>query len=132
MLAGKDSQIAAFLERLPATGETDDGVSPRVLFPGDLVLTREQEEKMVEWFLRRKCELEDELGRAEVMDNAGITVPENGDIDGMKFMPKRALFESLFAQKVDWRRDGIGGIFREGQNIHMPMLRRICNQMIAR
>lgn len=132
MLSGKDTQIAAFLGRLPNTPATDDGVSPRVLFPGDLVLTREQEEKMIDWALKRKQQLSDELGRDEVMDNTSISVPENGDIDGMKWLPKLALLESIFEQKVDWRRTVLKGIYAEGQNIHMPMLRRICNQMISR
>lgn len=132
MISGQDSQIAAFLSRLPHQEAHDDGVSPRVLFPGDLVLTREQEEAMIDHALRRKQELEEELGRSEVMDPKGLTVPADGDIDSMKFLPKRALFEAMFEQKYDWRRDAWGGIYREGQNIHMPMLRRISNQMISR
>ncbi len=132
MIAAQDSQIAAFLSRLPHQDAADDGVSPRVLFPGDLVLTRAQEEAMIDHALRRKQELEEELGRREVLDQHGLAVPQDGDIDGMKFLPKRALFEAMFEQKFDWRRDTWGGLYREGQNLHMPMLRRMANQMIAR
>ena len=56
MMAGKNTQIAAFLARLPCEGTADDGVSLRVLFPGDMVLTREQEEKFINWALERKRE----------------------------------------------------------------------------
>lgn len=132
MTSNQDSQIAAFLSRLPQQEASDDGVSPRVLFPGDLVLTREQEEAMIDHALRRKQELEEELGRRDVLDLNGLVVPRDGDIDSMKFLPKRALFEAMFEQKFDWRREMWGGIYREGQNIHMPMLRRMANQMIAR
>ena len=132
MLPSQDSQIASFLSRVPHAPGSDDGVSPRVLFPGDLVLTRAQEERLIDHALRRKLELEEELGRGEVMEPGGLSVPQDGDIDAMKFLPKRALFEAMFEQKFDWRREAWGGIYREGQNIHMPMLRRMAGQMIAR
>ncbi len=133
-----DSQIAAFLQRLPADTTTDlqaDPSAPLTIFRGGLELTREQEESVVQAALKFKRDLELESGRDGALFNAD---PESMgdmdlmDIEGMKPMERRALWDLVYAQKFDWRRRLIGGIYADGQNVHFPHTRRFVQQMISR
>lgn len=131
-----DSQIAAFLERQPVGATVEDSEAPRVIFKGELELTREQEDSMVAWVQQGLQSLDLEFGRddAIITGESGSTPPigTRMEIDHLKHIPRRELWELVYAQRMDWRRDVVGGIFGEGQNIHFPMTKRIVNQMISR
>jgi hypothetical protein len=45
---------------------------------------------------------------------------------------KRQLWDLVFHQKMGWRAELAGGIFSVGQNLHVPIVRRIVQQMIAK
>lgn len=127
-----DSQIAAFLARVPNEADLTGTEEPQVIFRGDLELTREQEDSMVHDTMRRIGELEDEHGyhkdstQLEGITSAGV------DLEQMKRIPKRQFLSMIFHMLMDWRRDAMGGIYKEGQNLHMPFTRRTVQQMIAR
>lgn len=90
---------------------------------------------MVTWLQGRRKNLEDELGFMEMSHTEWWQhgLPDwRGDTEGLKFMASRSLWDLIYHQKVEWRRWMMGGIFEEGSNIHMPMTRRIVQQMIAR
>lgn len=131
----KDSQIAAFLERLPVTdfaSQSSDANEPLVIFRDALELTREQEDFLVSEAFRRVEDLETVMGRAEAVEHGQAPALDfDMEISDLKHIPRRAFFEMVFSQEMKWRRL-IDGIFKEGSNIHFPMVRRIVNQMIAR
>jgi hypothetical protein len=66
-----DSQIAAFLSRLPYEAEpTLAANEPQVIFRGALELDRDQEAALVQSTMTRIGELETELGRGDVDEGA--------------------------------------------------------------
>lgn len=135
-----DGQLDQFVSRTrelaeppgldPQTGEAQ----PRVPFPSSYRLTAEQEERLVDHALRRLDELERELGRDRVLaPNWFERDGESGvqDLAHETFMGRRARYEAVFENKVDWRPFIYGGIFRKS-NLVVPLARRICRQMVAR
>jgi hypothetical protein len=131
--ANFDSQIAAFLARLPNQADQTGAEEPQVIFRGDLELDREREDHMVQDTFRRIGELETENGYqkdgASVLENVSA---EGVDLEKMKRIPKRQFLNMVFHMKMDWRREAMGGIYRAGRNLHMPFTRRTVQQMIAR
>lgn len=138
MTANADSQIAAFLERLPRSPTTDDFQSgrqpgPRALFRGALELTHAQEEAVVNQALDWIEKLRSEQGLDEMSpDSQDAPLDPHLDAGGLKHMQQRSLWDLVYHQRFDWRRRRLGGIYAEGQNIHVPLTRRIVQQMIAR
>jgi hypothetical protein len=131
----QDSQIAAFLERLPAdswSAMAQDANEPRVIFRGALELTREQEDFVVNEAFRRIEYVSSAMGRNEAIDNQETApVDVEMDTDHLKPIPRCAFWEMVFNQKFGWRKM-LEGLFKEGANVHFPMTRRIVNQMVSR
>lgn len=112
----------------PATGEKQ----PRVPFQSSYRLNAEQEERLVEHALRRLDELEKELGRDRVLQaNWYERVEGVADMAHETFMGRRARFEAVYENKMDWRPFIYGGIFLKS-NLVVQLARRICRQMVAR
>lgn len=133
MLSGPDTQIAAFLQRMPDDVPDMTVDEPQVVFRTAMELTREQEDRLVEQFFQRKQDIETEMGRSSAAGSDWWqSFAQNGLGDDMTFLAKRALMELVYHQKMEWRRWVCGGIFDTGQNVHMPFCRRIVQQMIAR
>jgi hypothetical protein len=116
----------------------DDGVSPRMPFDTAYMLTRDQEEELVNHAMRRKDELEAETGRnvcgaGEWWKNDGLQPrdPQGRDVASETWMGKRLLYDKMFKNEMDWRPRILKGIFIES-NLVIPAARRICRQMIAR
>ena len=130
-----DSQIAAFIERQPITlNIEDDPNAPLVIFRGALELNRLQEEQLVNKCFQWKEDLEQQNGHNETRLDAPAETTARPDLDAssMKFIPQRELWDLVYNQRFDWRRTNWGGIYAEGQNIHIPLARRGVQQMISR
>ncbi len=134
MLNSQDSQIAAFLERQPLTPLDADANEPIVIFRGALELDRLQEDRMVNAALQYKQDLEQENGRDEANLDGIAKTEARPEIDAstLKFIPQRQLWDLVYNQRFDWRRTNWGGIYAEGQNLHIPLARRGVQQMISR
>lgn len=122
-------------ERDPQTGEE----LPRVAFPSVLMLTRDQENLLVEHCLRRVDELEDESGRKDVLgDNWWANQGDGTDASvavasaANTWMGRRARWEAMYRNDVSWRPILYpDSIFAESNEV-VPLSRRICRQMQAR
>lgn len=130
------SQAAAFLNKVdPAdkTPKAQDPDAPQVPFASALVLTREQEKKMVNWAMGRKEDMERELGRNLVYTNNNwFQTSTNINADRYTFMGKRSLWELTYNNKLWWRKFiyGTNSIFSES-NLTSAHSHRITCQMIA-
>ncbi len=122
------------------SGELDN--LPLVPFQTDLKLNREQEKKMIEHAFKRFQTLNNELGRDVTMtpnwwqnSRAGVNaaLTSQGLFPYDTFMGKRTRFDATFANDVSWRPYSVGpdSIFYTS-NIPVPVVRRVCRQMIAR
>lgn len=142
-MGAEQGQLQQFIEKaagVPPPEQRDPraaGSLPLVPFGSSLVLNLEQETALVDHGLRRLQELEAELGRDRVLDNAwwepgsageGASTPAKA---ATTWMGKRAKYEALFHNDVSWRAAVLGGIFLDS-NLVVPLARRICRQMIAR
>lgn len=137
MLPNVDSQIAAFLQRVPYAPNVEAPNEPQVIFRGALELTLEQEQFLVTSCLRWKETLEgvyghDKLAGEDCGDDISPTDSALQDTDGMDWMQRRALWEKVYHQRFGWRRTSLGGIYEDGQNLHFPLTRRVVQQMISR
>jgi len=136
-----EDQLDRVTEPFAALHDGDDGLSPRMPFPTSYVLTRDQEEELVDHAMKRLGELENELGRnvAATGDwwlDDGLGAEAVNDAEGRvraerTFMGKRRLFDLMFQNNVEWRTRLLGGIFAES-NLVAPVSRRITRQMTAR
>lgn len=131
-------QVGDFLEsneELAAEAHTEAAEAsregtPRVPFETGLVITEDQEARMIAHAISRRTQLIDELGRDssnEGTDSDGAAAVHQGD----SFMHKREVFDLVYANKMDWRKTALGGIFAES-NLTAPVSRRIVRQMSAR
>lgn len=129
-------EIARFLANIRADGEDSteiaDPSAPRVVFPALLTLTREQEDALIARAQGWITDLSTALGRDRVavseenyMASASLT-----DLDD--FFGRRRIFELLYHGRVQWRKNIPASIFAAGHNLHMPIVRRIVQQQIAR
>jgi hypothetical protein len=119
------------------------GDQPRVPFASSLRLSAEQEKKMIEHAFKRFAAMNTESGRDATMTptwwlNSGarqnVALAAQGLLtSGDTFMGKRARFDATFLNDVSWRPFTMGPdtIFNQS-NISVPLVRRICRQMIAR
>ena len=113
----------------------------RMPFPTSYVLTREQEDELIDHAMGRLRELEDESGRSRSANGDWWT---SGDYEGAEesdplgthrtertWMGKRRLYDLVYDNNVDHRAVILGGIFAKS-NLVVPLARRITRQMTAR
>jgi hypothetical protein len=132
-------QITRFLAGLPEgideTGDTiteEDIEAPEVVFPGALVLTRDQEEAMTSHAFRLIEDNTMSMGlESALLDDShwGLSASM---ADLGNWFGRRRLFELMYHKRVDWRRNMAGTIFAGGHNLHLPITRRHVQQRIAR
>lgn len=106
---------------------------PRMPFPTNYRLTRDQEDELMEHVVERLQQLENDLGRNEVLDEGWYREhdAENQGKVQRSFMGKRRLYEDVYHNRVQWRAHVLGGIFKDS-NLVVPIARRICRQACAR
>lgn len=123
--ATSDTQVENALNGLPTSAPAEhDPTAPLTPFPTSLILTREQEETLVDHVLARCATLERELGR--VIQPAG-TAPSP---DPVTWMGRRELWTLRYYNHVaDRKREGT--IFFHS-NLTAALSQRITMQMVAR
>lgn len=127
--------VTRFVNRIEETGTdpapVSDAADPQVVFQGALVLNREQEDRMIDRAMQRMAEIESDQGRdrATMNDSSYGAAATLQDLD--TFLGRRRLFEMMYHKRVEWRRHALGGIFAD-HNLHLPIIRRIVQQQIAR
>lgn len=132
MSAADGTQIENFVasqQEVPIVS-SDEG-APRVPFPTSYRLTRRQEDELVDFACQRLAQLEDELGRSSTGE-AWFESADFRGIGGKSFLGRRQLYEMTYHNRVEWRPYILGGIFRDSNNLVVPISRRIVRQMIAR
>ena len=118
-------------EGLPSAEQVGLQNSARVPFKSNLLLSLEQEERLVDHCMDRLDNLEKDAGRDVCSKSDWLDNQESG-ISGMEtFMGKRETYERTYHNDVAWRKNLIGEIF-EKSNFVAPVARRITRQMIAR
>lgn len=123
------SQVIA--EKLPAPSSRSAG-QPRVIIPSPLVLSEEQENRLIEHARTRLEELNSELGRAEYeMPGSAISSTDALSSNMGRFFARRHLAHLVFQQAMDWRPGILGGLYAES-NVHLPITARLVGQQIAR
>mgnify|MGYP000897649304 CR=1 FL=1 len=141
--SAQPGQLEQFIERTnhvpePAERTPEATEARRMPFKTALAeqLTGEQERVMVEHAIKRLGELEQELGRDLVLNQAWAASEKLSSTEIIQratdsFMGKRSRYEDVFENKVDWRQYLFGGIFKDS-NLVVPLSRRIARQMTAR
>lgn len=116
---------------------------PMVPFQSELKLTAEQEKKMIEHAFKRLDMISNENGRDQTMSPtwwqnqsaaAGSTLLASQGLQvADTFLGKRSRFDATFLNDVSYRPYTMGpdNIFMTS-NISVPIVRRICRQMIAK
>lgn len=138
------SQVQTFLDeaqKVAAATPAPDGAQPKVPFQSDLKLTAEQEKKMIEHAFKRYGTLKNELGRDQTLQpqwwmnqSQGNTALANQGLQPADtFLGKRTRFDAMYMNDVSWRpwTTQQPNIFQDS-NLAVPLVRRICRQMIAR
>lgn len=138
------SQVAEFIDKANSiSDEKPDPTAPRVPFQSALKLTQAQEQKMLDHAFKRFHTLDGESGRQQTMSPtwwqnqsaaAGSTLLASQGLQiADTFIGKRARFDATFLNDVSWRPYTMGpdNIFMTS-NIAVPLVRRICRQMIAK
>lgn len=122
---------AALQAQLPPLAP-EDATKPRVLIQGALVLTRDQEDKLVDHIQSRKATLKGDLGLRDFANmewyKQGVT--GNGSHE-RKYLDQQYAALMSYAMKYEWRPSMLGGIFAES-NLHVPITRRIVQQQVAK
>lgn len=138
-------QVREFLQQAqPLVGQAPVAQDqPRVPFQSDLKLTGRQEKRLLEHAFKRFRALNNESGREQTMTpvwwaNSGAQWNQALAAQGVvqvadTFMGKRARYDATFLNDVSWRPFAFpsGNIFNDS-NLAVPLVRRICRQMIAR
>lgn len=141
------SQVKEFLATVEpvinaVAPEQADLNAPKVPFQTALKLSGEQEKRMIDHAFKRKRDIEIELGRDQTLQpnwwanqaqGANMALASQGLLAGDTFMGKRCRYDATFLNDVSWRpwTFGPNNIFYSS-NIAVPLVRRICRQMIAR
>ncbi len=143
-MSSNQTQVGKFLDTaqriIPAA--PSDPNAPLVPFQTALKLTREQEKRMIDHAFKRMGEISTEMGRDQSIQpqwwlNGGqgqnTALASQGLLPYQTFLGKRARFDATFANDVSWRPYTFGpdNIFFSS-NIPVPVVRRVCRQMIAR
>lgn len=117
--------------------------APKVPFQSALKLTGEQEKRMLEHAFKRFHELSNDIGRDQTMQPQwwmNQTAAANSSFlasQGLQpsetFLGKRSRYDATFLNDFSWRPYTMGpdNIFLSS-NIPVPLVRRICRQMIAK
>lgn len=142
--APMSDQVQAFLDQAQplVAGEAPDPNLPKVPFQTALKLTAEQEKKMIEHAFTRLATLQNETGRDQTMNPqwwmnqsaaANSFLASQGLAAADTFFGKRSRYDATFLNDVTWRPWTMGpdNIFMSS-NLAVPLVRRICRQMIAR
>ena len=114
-------------------GEND----PIMPFPTNYLLTKDQEDELIQHAIKRKKDLESELGRDDGLHGILSESPtyeetfESSESLTRSFMGKRRIYDLMYRNKVAWRGRVLGGIY-EKSNLTLPVSRRIARQMTAR
>ncbi len=119
-----------------------DHNTPMMPFPTNLMLTRDQEVKMIDHAFDRMKTIENETGRDQTINPtwwlntapaANMALASQGLQAADTFMGKRSRYDATFYNDVSWRPWTMGpdNIFMSS-NLVVPLSRRICRQMIAR
>ncbi len=141
-------QVQEFLAKAeplvrPPDAPAPDPNQPQVPFQSALKLTAEQEKKMLDHAFRRLRTLSSELGRDQTISPTWFnqaTAVQNAALAAQgllqaadTFLGKRSRFDAMFLNDVTWRPFTMPApnIFQDS-NIAVPLVRRICRQMIAR
>ena len=127
-----EAQIDKVLEQAPAYPPVDRAGEPRVMIDSALNLSREQEDRLMEWAEDRNKTLEGEMGRENLYDvNWYASDPGRAKKSSQSFMGRRIIYEMTFANQVEWREHILRGIFEES-NHTVPISRRIVQQQVSR
>lgn len=134
--------IPEYANALPPAGPED----PRTPFPGQLQLTRAQEDALCQLAWDHYTTMDQELCRSETdatgrgvgqewfaaspADESGDRTQETNRLRD-SFFGKRLLYELTYQNKRDWRVSLHGGLFRTS-NMTLATSRRITTQRIAR
>ncbi len=142
------SQVDQFVEQVTAVVDAP-GVPPlpqnlpKVPFQSSLKLTAEQEARMITHAFTRMQTISNEVGRDQAMSPtwwqnqssaaASTLLASQGLQVADTFMGKRSRFDATFLNDVSWRPYTMvpDNIFMSS-NISVPLVRRICRQMIAK
>lgn len=146
-MSDPQSQVGHFISQAdpvvnPPGAPRLDPNAPLVPFQTDLKLTREQEKRMIEHAFKRMAQLQAETGRDNTLSptwwlNSSPAMNTALASQGLQpyetFMGKRARYDATFANDVSWRPYTFGpnNIFFSS-NIPVPVVRRVCRQMVAR
>jgi len=124
-------QAQSFAAKLPPL-PPEAADAPRVLIPSALKLTREQEDNMLAHATRRRTELISELGLRD-FDSPNwhqTALDEHGRFQ-RRYLDTCHMALMAYEMNYDWRPAVLGGIFTDS-NLHIPITRRILQQIIAR
>jgi hypothetical protein len=126
-------QALTLASKLPPMPESDP-TKPRVLIPSALSksMTREQEDAMINHAKRRQDELGNELGLRQFdSPNWFSTAYDESGVFRRRHLDTRHMAIMGYEMRFEWRPSVLGGIFTDS-NLHIPMTRRILQQVIAR
>jgi hypothetical protein len=139
-----ESPVGTFIENAQNMLDTPAPAidQPQVPFQSPLVLTREQEKKMIEYAFAQLQHLQEENGRDKCANPTwwmnlapapNLMLASQGLLPANTFMGKRSRFDATFYNDVSWRPWTMGpdNIFMSS-NLVVPLARRICRQQIAR
>lgn len=124
MVSFPDSQVEKALDQFPETPPPDRPDTPQTPFPTSLVLTREQEEALVDHVLNRKATLVRDMGRV-IQPQGSIPRP-----DPNTWMGRRELWTLRYYNHVEDRAQK--GTIYEHSNLTASLSQRVTMQMIAR
>ena len=142
-----DSQVKTVIDKAQPVINPPDAPplpqdQPKVPFQTALRLTAAQEKRMIDHAFNRYNQIKNELGRDQTLQpnwwanqsqGANMALASQGLLAGDTFMGKRCRYDATFLNDVTWRPYTFGpnNIFYTS-NIAVPVVRRVCNQMIAR
>ena len=128
------ARVTEETQDIPLQKGENDPVMP---FPTNYLLTKEQEDELIQHAIQRKKDLESELGRDDGLHGILSESPtyeetfESSESLTRSFMGKRRIYDLMYRNKVAWRGRVLGGIY-EKSNLTLPVSRRIARQMTAR
>ncbi len=116
--------------------------APKVPFQTALKLNADQEKKLLDHAFTRYTTLNNESGRdVAILPNwwanrqsasVATAIGAQGFIGSDTFMGKRTRFDATFLNDVTWRPFVVANSIFNSSNIAVPIVRRVCRQMIAR
>jgi hypothetical protein len=134
-MPNQKTQVGALADKVtvPNTETPPEEQDLRSVFPSPLVLTVEQEQRMIDYIDSSIDDMAKNLGR----NSTSAANWYNSDdaqtqrVGRESFMGRRQLFEMVYANQMEWRATLVGGIFAES-NHTVPLCRRIVQQQFSR